>query len=189
MRYNGCMKILFVFTILFSFNSFSGELKDYSDVLKGISKTKILKIADTISEFKTNVKLLEALDKKGKRIGFIRNVTTSTGCNDGCLPVIFTLFYNEKAEFLRVLSKPGLTKKNHEEFSDLDYIKLESVLRKNPKSFKGIGHPTEMVDAITRATLKIYEPDVIARAAYSTLRINLYNQQTQKFIRKNYLSK
>lgn len=182
------IKYLILFTILIS-NSFSKEAKKeslYLKVFKGYASSKEVKIPDNISEFKTNIKLLEAFDKKKKRIGFIREVTTSTGCNDGCLPVIFTLFYSENGSFLRVLSREGLTKKDHEEFQDIDYIQLESILRKNPSVFKAVIHPTNMVDAITRATLKTYQGDVIKKAAYTTLRVNLYNQHTLSFLKGKY---
>lgn len=182
------LKALILFTILTTC-LYSKEVKQellYLRVFKSFKSFKEIKIPDTISEFKTNTLLLEALDNKRKRLGFIREVTTSTGCNDGCLPVIFTLFYNEKGEFLRLLSREGLTKKDHEEFEDLDYLQLETILRKNPSVFKSVIHPTNMVDAITRATLKVYQPHIIARAAYTTLRVNLYNQQTLSFLKKNY---
>lgn len=181
-------KLALLFLILIP-QAFSKEFKQellYLKVFKSYKSFKEVVIPDTISEFKTNTKLLEAYDKSKVRIGFIREVTTSTGCNDGCLPVIFTLFYNQKGEFLRVLSREGLTKKDHEEFEDLDYLQLESILRKNPKVFKEVAHPTNMVDAITRATLKVYQPHIIARAAYTTLRVNLYNQQTLSFLKKKY---
>ncbi len=188
MGYNKLMlKYLFLFLFL-STSSFSKEVKQellYLKVFKNFKSFKEVKIKDGISEFKTNKTLLEAFDDK-KRIGFIREVTTSTGCNDGCLPVIFTLFYNHKGEFLRLLSREGLTKKDHEEFEDIDYIQLESILRKNPSVFKKVIHPTNMVDAITRATLKVFQPHIIARAAYTTLRVNLYNQETLQFLFKKY---
>ena len=187
MSYNKPMKLAVIIFFSLSFYAQAKSLSFYKTVFKDITIVKTLKITDTISEFKTNVKLLEAYSSDKKRIGFIRNVTTSTGCNDGCLPVIFTLFYNVKGDYLRVLSKPGLTKKNHAEFTELDYIKLELVLKSNPAVFKKVGYPTEMVDGITGATLQIYRPHVIDKAAYSTLRVNLYNQQTQKYILKNYL--
>jgi hypothetical protein len=189
MRYNRFMlKFFFLFIFLTTF-SFSKEVKRevlYLTVFKDFNSSKEVKIPDTISEFKTNISLLEAFDKKKKPLGFIREVTTSTGCNDGCLPVIFTLFYNDKGRFLRLLSREGLTKRDHEEFQDLDYLQLESILRRNPKTFKSVIHPTNMVDAITRATLKVYQPDVVALAAYTTLRVNLYNQQTLKFLKTKY---
>ncbi|MFT6068325.1 MAG: hypothetical protein ACJAT2_000092 [Bacteriovoracaceae bacterium] len=189
MGYNTLMFKIIFFLFIISTASFSKEMKQellYFKVFKNFKSFKEVKIEDGISEFKTNTGLLEAFDKNKKRIGFIREVTTSTGCNDGCLPVIFTLFYNEKGEFLRLLSREGLTKKDHEEFKDIDYIQLESILRKNPPVFKSVIHPTNMVDAITRATLKVYQPHIIARAAYTTLRVNLYNQETLKFLSKNY---
>lgn len=180
------MKVLIflIFSILL-LGAAPKNLDLYKKVFKSYSKTVVHKTKDRISEFKTNKTILEVLDTSGKRLGFIREVNTSTGCNDGCLPVIFTLFYDSKGNFLRLLSKEGLTKKDHEEFTDLDYLKLETILRKNPAEFKMVGHPSEMVDAITRATLKVYEPHVIAKAAYTTLRVSLYNQDTLNFIRKN----
>lgn len=187
MRYNTPVKI-FIWMLIFPTVLFSEENKEilYKQVFKTYSTSIKHKIPDTISEFKTNVELLEALDGKKKRLGFIREVTTSTGCNDGCLPVVFTLFYDGNAKFMKLLSRAGLTKKDHEEFTELDYIRLDQILRKNPSSFKAVGHPSEMVDAITRATLKTYKNDVIARSAYTTLRTNSYNQQTMNFIRKKF---
>jgi hypothetical protein len=189
MGYNELMlKILFLFSLLIS-NSYASSAKKevlYLKVFKNFKSLKKVKIPDTISEFKTNTRLIEVFDKKIIRIGFIREVTTSTGCNDGCLPVLFTLFYDAKGILLRLLSREGLTKKDHEEFQEIDYIQLESILRKNPAVFKSVVHPTNMVDAITRATLKVYRPHIIARAAYTTLRVNLYNQQTLSFLKQKY---
>jgi len=188
MGYNKLMKILllFIFSLLL-FGSAPKNLDLYKKVFKSYSKSKVHKTVDRISEFKTNKTILEALDSSGKRLGFIREVNTSTGCNDGCLPVIFTLFYDSKGQFLRLLSKEGLTKKDHEEFGEFDYLNLETIIRKNPPVFKKVGHPSEMVDAITRATLKVYKAHVIERAAYTTLRVNLYNQDTLNFINESIL--
>lgn len=167
---------------------FAKELKSYVSIMPKAYRTIAINIDDPIGEFKTNTKLLEVYDKKGNRIGFIREVTTSTGCNDGCLPVIFTLYYTKNGKFKRLTSKEGLTKKNHEAFTEFDYIRLESILRENPKVFKQVVHPSNMVDSISRATLKTYEPHVIKKAAYSTLRVNLYNQHTLKLLDKKYFS-
>jgi hypothetical protein len=52
----------------------------------------------------------------------------------------------------------------------------------NPKEFKSIIHPKEMVDAISSETLKAYSGFVIKEAAYTTLRMNLYNQDTLKLL-------
>lgn len=189
MGYNTVVKYLILLLITqVTFASAPKNLDMYKKTFKSFASLKNHKIVDPIGEFKTNNKLLEALDKANKRLGFIREISTSTGCNDGCLPVIFTLFYGANGKFIKLISKPGLTKKNHEEFTDLDYLALESIIKRNPPIFKKVGHPTEMVDAITRATLKIYEPHVIKRAAYTTLRVNLYHQHTLEFIQKNHIS-
>lgn len=189
MGYNRLVKNLLLFLFILPFMAYSAEGKKtdlYKLVFKDYATTKIHKIDDPISEFKTNTKLLEVMNKKGKSVGYIREVTTSTGCNDGCLPVIFTLFYDRKGKFSRLISRVGLTKKNHEEFGDMDYYTLETILNKNYPIFKQVKHPKQMVDAVTSATLITYKRFVIQKAAYTTLRTHLYNQHTLKFIKKTF---
>jgi hypothetical protein len=53
----------------------------------------------------------------------------------------------------------------------------------NPKVFKKVNHPTEMVDAISGETKKDYKEHVVKNAAYSSLRVNLYHQQTKMFLK------
>jgi hypothetical protein len=161
------------------------NLTFYTKVFPKISKIEAKPIPDPISDDPINVKILIAKNKAGKTLGYIREVTTSTGCNSACLPVIFTLFYDGKKNFKKLLSKkPGLTKINHLPFTDEDYFKLEGILLQNPKSFQKVMHPLEMVDAITSETKKEFVADVVKGAAYSSLRINLYNQQTLKELKK-----
>lgn len=183
--------ILIIFVTSFSFiskvSSNEGDLDFFKKFFKNLESTKKIKIDDPVKNESTNLVLYEVFDKSSKSIGFIRDVSTSTGCNDGCLPVIFTLFYSKEGKLLGLRSKEGLTKKYHEPYNDQDYLNLQLILDRNPKSFIGVKHPSEMVDAITRATKKEYVGDVIEKSAYTTLRINLFNQHTLKFL-KNYLS-
>jgi hypothetical protein len=141
------------------------------------------KIPDPISDKAINVKFYKIFNSKKVLIGFQRHINTTTGCNSACLPVIFDLFYDSKVNLLKLKSKDGLTKKFHKPFSLEDYSRLEMILLQNPLIFKQVKHPTEMVDALSGATLKKYESFVIKEAAYSSLRINIYNQQTLKFIK------
>lgn len=174
-----------IILMLFSFNSWSEtEIDFYKKVFPTLEKTKKQKIADPISEKPTNTEVLLAYNKNDQLLGYIREVNTTTGCNSACLPVIFTLFYDKEVNFKKLLSRDGLTKKNHAPFTPEDYQKLELILLMNPKEFKKVGHPTEMVDAISGATLKDYEQVVVKEAAYSSLRVNTYNQQTMNEIKK-----
>lgn len=145
---------------------------------------EVKKISDPISDNPINTEILVAKNSKNKVIGFIREVTTTTGCNSECLPVIFTLFYNQDKVLVKLKSKPGLTKKYHAKFTDKDYQKLDMILALNPDIFKKVNHPTEMVDAISGATKKEFEIDVVKNAAYTSLRVNLYNQQTLQELKK-----
>ncbi len=139
-------------------------------------------IPDPISKKSNNKSIYKIYDSKKNLIGHQRHIDTTTGCNSACLPVVFDLFYDKSGKFLRILSKDGLTKKFHRPFAQEDYARLEMIILMNPNVFKKVGHPTEMVDAISGATLSQFVPSVIKDAAYSTLRINLYNQHTLKFL-------
>lgn len=151
-------------------------------VFKDYTKKEVLKINDPINDEPTNTSILK-IYKGDQHIGFVRQVTTSTGCNDGCLPVIFDLYYDQKGTFLKLLSTPGLTKKHHKPFTPNDYIQLEMIILQAPEIFNSVAHPKQMVDAISGATTKIYEPYVIKQAAYTTLRVHLFHQHTSKYIK------
>lgn len=179
------MNRLLVITLFFSVSTWADAKIDfYKKVFPNLNSTKSHKVADPISDEPTNTELLEAFDAKKNLVGYIREVNTTTGCNSACLPVIFTLFYDKNVQFKKLLSRDGLTKKNHAPFTSEDYQKLELILLMNPKEFKKVGYPTEMVDGITGATLKEYDRVVVKEAAYSSLRVNTYNQQTMAEIKK-----
>lgn len=181
------MKYLFL-SLLFLISTTRAESKKpdlsfYSQVFKNVASVKSLKIDDPISDNPINLKVYELYSKKNKRLGYCREVVTSTGCNDGCLPVIFTLFYDDEKKFKKILSRPGLTKKFHKPFTAEDYSTLEMILLRNPSQFKQVNHPKDMVDVLTSATKPEFQPHVVTQAAYTSLRVNLYNQHTLKFLK------
>jgi hypothetical protein len=176
------MKWLLVF--LASLSVFAKEDPSilYKSVFKSLGSVKEHRVVDTISENPINNKILEFKNKKGETIGFAREIVTTTGCNSACLPIIATLFYSKDRKFLSLKSRDGLTKKNHAPFTPDDYANLDMILMQNPKIFAAITHPKQMVDAITSETTKDYSLYVIKQAAYTTLRMNLYNQDTLKLL-------
>lgn len=184
----------FILIISFSFLVFAKDAKKYilnekdksffEKVFKKFSTYEIKNIGDPIDEEAGNPNLLIVKDNKENVIGYLRDIVTSTGCNDGCLPVIFTLFFGPKGEFIKLLSKEGLTKKNHEPFTVDDYVNLEMIILRNPEEFKQVLHPKQMVDAVTSETLNLFRPHVINKAAYTTLRVNKYFEHTQKSIKE-----
>ena len=168
--------------------SFSSNLKKeiipYQMIFKKIASTKIINLLDNISNDKNNTKLIIAYSSKNEIIGYARAIVTTTGCNSKCLPLFFTLFYNKNKKLIKITSAPGLTKKNHVMFTQKDYRNLELILDINPSSFLKVKYPRQMVDVISSATKKEYQKDVIKNAAFSTLRINLYNQDILLFLKK-----
>jgi hypothetical protein len=148
----------------------------------GNVKTISLKIEDKISVSPINIELLKVFKDK-KLLGFARVLATTTGCNSACLPLNYITFYGAGGKFLKLISKDGLTKVGHAPFSVEDYSNLEFILVMAPKVFDKIIHPKELTDALSGATLKKYESSVVKGAAYSTLRIHLYNQNTQNIIK------
>lgn len=177
------MKAIIIF--IFSLSVYAKEDPSilYKKVFPKYQKTQVHKVIDTISDNPINVEIIEFKSKGNKTLGFAREIVTTTGCNSACLPIIATLFYSKDRKFLSLKSRDGLTKKNHASFTADDYSNLEMILLQNPPIFKSVTHPKQMVDAITSETTKEYSPYVIHQAAYSTLRLNLYNQDTLKHLR------
>jgi len=164
-----------------------GEVKGndfYKRVFAKLHHTKSHAIVDNISENPINKIIIEVFDKQNKRLGFYRNLITTTGCNSACLPIIATLFYSGNKSFLRIGSRDGLTKRNHAEMEDEDYRKLELILVMAPVEFNTVKHPKEMVDALTGETNKRFVPYVVKAAAYTSLRIHIYNQDTLGLLQK-----
>jgi len=184
------MKIISLLLILISFHLLAkpSDRKNPERLYKKIFKTYASKLThktqDTISENPINTTVLEFKDKENRTVGFARELITTTGCNSACLPIKATLFYNAKKQFISVQSREGLTKKDHAAFSASDYQNLDLYLLQNPKVFRQVKNPKLMVDALTGETLKTYAPYVVKNAAYTTLRLNLYNQDTLSFLKR-----
>lgn len=182
------MKNLLSFIFIFTFyigSCFSKEEAPellYKKIFKSYTSISEHKILDTISENPINTTVLEFKDKNKKLLGFAREIITTTGCNTACLPIIATLFYSKERSLLALRSRDGLTKKYHAAFTEHDYQNLEMILLQNPPIFEKVIHPKQMVDAITGATITEFSAFVIKTAAYTTLRMNLYNQDTLKLL-------
>lgn len=172
--------ILFVCTIRAEEN----DIQFYKKVFPDFTQVTPFDVEDTISKDPINNKILKVF-KQEELIGFIREIHTTTGCDSACLPVSYTSFYNAKGDYLKILSRHGLTKINHASFTSEDYSQLEFIVTLGPKEFDSIKHPKELTDAISGATLKPYKQIVVKGAAYSTLRIHLYNVNTQKLIKEH----
>jgi len=155
----------------------------FQKVFPKLSRVELLKIQDNVSAEKNNNKLLVVFAGKS-RIGFIRKINTTTGCNSACLPIVYSSFYNEKGEYLKLISRPGLTKIYHAPMTGEDLGRLDFILAMAPKILSEVLEPKEMTDAISGETLKNYKDSVVEGAAYTTLRIHLYNQETMKHISK-----
>ena len=171
--------------LLLSFNVFAKK-EDPTVLYKKVFKDYVTMVehivVDTISENPINTKIVEFKDKDNKTIGYAREIVTTTGCDSACLPIIATLFYTKDRKFLALKSRDGLTKKNHAPMTDEDYANLEMIIMQNPKAFASVTHPKQMVDAITSETTKEFSPYVVHQAAYTSLRMNLYNQDTLKLL-------
>ena len=155
----------------------------YQKKIPGFNRIEKVTISDPISENPINTELL-ALYSNEELLGYVRELSTTTGCNSACLPLNYTTFYNAKGEFVGLASREGLTKKNHAPMTDEDYQRLEMIVLLAPEKFSQVKHPKEMTDAISGETLKEYKEIVVPEAAYSTLRVHLYNQQTMAEIKK-----
>lgn len=177
-----CISILFFFWSL-SALSIENIKEDYKKVFPKAVKTQTANIEDKVSAEKNNNKILKLFNAKEEIVGFIRELTTTTGCNSACLPLVYTTFYSAKGELIKLSSEQGLTKINHQPFSMDDYSRLNLILAMAPQEFSKINHPKELTDALSGETLKVYKSIVVPGAAYSTLRIHLYNQETQNWIK------
>lgn len=182
-------KYIIILTLLFSGFSLAKEdpKKLYDSVWTGMGlkydRIEIIKVIDSISDEPVNTKI-HVFYLKTNIIGFAREIVTSTGCNSGCLPVIYTAFYNKQGDFITIKSRVGLTKLNHAPFTDSDYSNLDFILSMENKIFDKIKHPKEMTDALSGATIKKFKPHVVKEAAYTTLRTHIYNLDTKVKIKK-----
>lgn len=180
---------MIAFILIFLFNPVQAEEESelYRQVFKGFDRIEQFKIPDPINDEPTNLILL-GLYQGQKLLGYAREITTTTGCNSACLPLVYTTFYSPKGDFVKLLSRDGLTKKNHVPLTPEDYATLEMIVLMAPEKFNHVKHPKEMTDALSGATIKAYQDIVVKEAAYTTLRVHLYNQQTIKAIKSKQLT-
>jgi len=181
------MKSLFVFSVLLTAsNAFASEMKPiesylidyYRQVFKSATFKTEHSIPDPITEGNINASYLKIYDSAAQLLGYIREVSTTTGCNQICKPLDFTLTFTPNFEFKKLLLREPLTKLDHEDFSENDYAKLDAILIDNPKSFGQATNPLDLVDAVTRATKPAFTADVVPTAALTSFRIYQYEKQT-----------
>lgn len=174
------MNWIILFSLLIFNTTFANDLDFIKAVFTKAYKVKAFKIVDNISENPININLYKVFDKEDALVGFYRPIITTTGCDSSCLPIYVTLFYSAQKKFKTLKSIKGLTKRNHAPFTSSDYSELELILNINPADFSKVNHPKDMVDVITGQTIKAYKDIVVNEAAYTSLRINKYNQDTLK---------
>jgi hypothetical protein len=177
------MKLVILLTfVLASLNVNATKINGkYLKVFKEARVIKTLTIPDPISDDPVNT-TIHAVYNGEELLGYIREIKTTTGCNSACLPIIYRSFHTPVGELITIQSDEGLTKKDHVQFTPADYLTLESIVAKKTTAFDKLKHPTQMTDALSGATLTTYKPLVVPLAAYTTLRVYYYNQQTKKFI-------
>lgn len=173
---------------VFASDKYSTELKRAKEVFPKTQSLKPIKVSDPISKDPVNNLIFEVLDGD-KTLGFMRAINTTTGCNSACLPVKYMAFYNYEGVYLKLTSAPGLTKIYHAPFTSTDYAKLDFILAIAPEKLSKVIKPEDMTDALSGETLKVYQDIVVKGAAYSTLRIHLYNQLSLKQIQRKVLKK
>ncbi len=143
-----------------------------------------IKKIDTIDEEDgVNKHYKEIYNKKNKLIGYLREVSTTTGCNSLCKPLNFALALNENLKFRKIISKEPLSKLGHRNFTFDDDLKLDSLLKQPPGIYIKFKSTSDLVDAITMATKKEYKYYVVPTAALSSFRIYQYVKHTIDFLK------
>lgn len=120
-----------------------------------------------------------AYDQSGLPAYFFRNVFTPVCFTDVCKPVYIDLYWDLLGNYVRFEVPPSepLTKVDHEEFGEQDYDHLHRILS-NPESLlkgftifdlvdKKTYNLSDTVDAVTGATPKTIQSEVIAGAVYT----------------------
>lgn len=187
------MKLLYTLILFLPLSFNASANKEYKEELKQIQKAfpnaqtiEAKKVEDPISDSPINTLIFEV--KKGEvLLGFARPVETTTGCSSSCLPISYMAFFDDKGQYKELNSEVGLTKIYHAPFTEADYAKLDLLLLMAPKELSKVQNPRDMTDALSGETLKKYQDVVVKGAAYSTLRIHLYNQLSQAQIQTKLL--
>lgn len=174
-----CLLIAFVSKLSYSKTNQNLYIKVFPSMDKQIEHI----VVDSISEKPVNTKIIEIRGKKS-RLGYVREISTTTGCNSSCLPVIYTAFYDKAGQFIKVLSAEGLTKIYHAPFTEKDYSKLNLLVSFPASSIVSVDNPKDLTDALSGETFKKFKEFVVDGAAYTTLRVILYDIQTRGEILK-----
>lgn len=115
--------------------------------------------------------------KRGNKFVYLlRPIDTVTGCDSSCAPIVFHLVMDEKGRVTNLLEEADepLRKIYHSPMSPEDKIKLLSILKKLPESFRGIDHPDRLTNTFTAfppQTWTFFAPSVVEGAAYTSYRI------------------
>lgn len=130
-----------------------------------------------LTEGKDTLKL--ALDKDGKPLYYFRNIYTPV-CNTGeCKPVYINFYWDLLGNYTRFTMPANevLTKTDHREFQEKDYVKLQEIIAKETSIFselkmedlvvKGTERISDSVDVKTGATLKTIKNEVIEGAVFT----------------------
>lgn len=130
-----------------------------------------------LTEGKDTLKL--AMDKDGKPLYYFRNIYTPV-CNTGeCKPVYINFYWDLLGNYTRFTMPANevLTKTDHREFQEKDYVKLQEIIAKETSIFselkmedlvvKGTESISDSVDVKTGATLKTIKNEVIEGAVFT----------------------
>ena len=120
-----------------------------------------------------------ALDNKGRPLYYFRNIYTPV-CNTGeCKPVYINFYWDLLGNYTRFTMPANevLTKTDHREFQEKDYVKLQEIIVKETSIFselkmedlvvKGTEKISDSVDMKTGATLKTIKNEVIEGAVFT----------------------
>lgn len=162
----------------------AADLAYYGQIFPTATMFSRTTIADSITEGAPNSEVLQLYDRDSKLVGFVREISTDTGCDNVCKILEFTLCYLPDGTFTALISREPLTKIGHAQFTSADNQKLKQILTKKPMSFNRPNEPMDLVDAVTKATLPNFKPDVVSGAALTCFRTNQYNEQTKLFLKK-----
>lgn len=120
-----------------------------------------------------------AFDNEGRPLYYFRNIYTPV-CNTGeCKPVYINFYWDLLGNYTRFTMPDNevLTKTDHREFQEKDYVKLQEIIAKETSIFselkmedlvvKGTEKISDSVDVKTGATLKTIKNEVIEGAVFT----------------------
>ncbi len=134
-----------------------------------------------------NNSILWALDKNEKTIFGFRPISTTTGCNSGCSPVVFHLKFDAKGNVVDLIEDPNelLRKKWHKAYTRSDKAKALELAKRIPEKLMSVLEPKYLADDLnhyppqTWTTLKDY---LVNESAYTSYRIVQASYQVKSFL-------